>query len=210
MTRGRHANVAALLTLTAELNAFTKFAAMPMRDYGNEAGADNVMSWLAGYPVRHRFHTRLPALESRRVHGGRSARPQGSRCRAHRGRRSVVDDAAGGARSSRPHSPYRDRSKGHAGQPGGPGAFHDGGARHQLDGNGVPHGQGADPAPVGVAFAAWHRRGCAAWHPRRHHDGLTLFFWRAPCGLGPRGIHQPARGCHTRISPRPGTAVSPT
>ena len=49
-TRGKHANVAALLLLTAELNTFTKFAAMPMRDYGNEAGADNVMSWLAGYP----------------------------------------------------------------------------------------------------------------------------------------------------------------
>ncbi|MEP7310050.1 MAG: formylmethanofuran dehydrogenase subunit B [Acidobacteriota bacterium] len=49
-TRGRHANVAALLMLTAELNNFTKFAAIPMRDYGNEAGADNVMSWQAGYP----------------------------------------------------------------------------------------------------------------------------------------------------------------
>ncbi len=32
------------------MNAFTKFVAMPMRDYGNEAGADNVMSWLTGYP----------------------------------------------------------------------------------------------------------------------------------------------------------------
>jgi formylmethanofuran dehydrogenase subunit B len=50
MTRGKHANVAALLTLTAELNDFTKFATIPMRDYGNEAGADNVMSWQAGYP----------------------------------------------------------------------------------------------------------------------------------------------------------------
>ncbi len=50
MTRGKHVNVTALLALTAELNAFTKFAAMPMRDYGNETGADNVMSWLAGYP----------------------------------------------------------------------------------------------------------------------------------------------------------------
>ena len=49
-TRGKHANVAALLMLTAELNNFTKFAAIPMRDYGNEAGADNVMSWQAGYP----------------------------------------------------------------------------------------------------------------------------------------------------------------
>ena len=49
-SRGRHMNVAAVLALTASLNAYTKFVAMPMRDYGNEAGADNVLSWLAGYP----------------------------------------------------------------------------------------------------------------------------------------------------------------
>ena len=50
MTRGKHMNVAAILALTAALNAFTKFTAMPMRDHGNEAGSDNVMSWLTGYP----------------------------------------------------------------------------------------------------------------------------------------------------------------
>jgi formylmethanofuran dehydrogenase subunit B len=49
-TRGKHMNVAAILALTAALNAFTKFVAMPMRDHGNEAGADNVLSWLTGYP----------------------------------------------------------------------------------------------------------------------------------------------------------------
>jgi formylmethanofuran dehydrogenase subunit B len=50
-TRGWHMNVAALHSLTMALNAFTKFAAVPMRDLGNEVGADNVMSWLTGYPV---------------------------------------------------------------------------------------------------------------------------------------------------------------
>lgn len=50
-SRGRHMNVAALHSLTMALNAFTKFAAVPMRDLGNEVGADNVMSWLTGYPV---------------------------------------------------------------------------------------------------------------------------------------------------------------
>jgi len=50
-TRGRHMNVAALHSLTMALNAFTKFAAVPMRDSGNDVGADNVMSWLTGYPV---------------------------------------------------------------------------------------------------------------------------------------------------------------
>jgi formylmethanofuran dehydrogenase subunit B len=50
-TRGRHMNVAALHSLTMALNGFTKFAAVPMRDLGNDVGADNVMSWLTGYPV---------------------------------------------------------------------------------------------------------------------------------------------------------------
>ena len=50
-TRGRHMNVAALHSLTMALNDFTKFAAVPMRDLGNDVGADNVMSWLTGYPV---------------------------------------------------------------------------------------------------------------------------------------------------------------
>jgi formylmethanofuran dehydrogenase subunit B len=50
-TRGWHMNVAALHSLTMALNAFTKFTAVPMRDLGNEVGADNVMSWQTGYPV---------------------------------------------------------------------------------------------------------------------------------------------------------------
>jgi formylmethanofuran dehydrogenase subunit B len=50
-TRGGHMNVAALHSLTMALNEFTKFAAIPMRDLGNDVGADNVMSWLTGYPV---------------------------------------------------------------------------------------------------------------------------------------------------------------
>jgi formylmethanofuran dehydrogenase subunit B len=50
MTRGKHMNVASVLSVAAALNAFTKFVAMPMRDYGNEVGADNVLNCLAGYP----------------------------------------------------------------------------------------------------------------------------------------------------------------
>ena len=59
-TRGRHMNVAALHSLTMALNGFTKFAAIPMRDLGNEAGADNVMSWLTGYPVGVDFRRGYP------------------------------------------------------------------------------------------------------------------------------------------------------
>jgi formylmethanofuran dehydrogenase subunit B len=50
MTRGKHMNSAAALTLVAELNAFTKFVAMPMRGHGNVTGADVVMRWTTGYP----------------------------------------------------------------------------------------------------------------------------------------------------------------
>ena len=39
-----------MLTLAAELNAFTKFVAMPMRGHGNVTGADMVMRWTTGYP----------------------------------------------------------------------------------------------------------------------------------------------------------------
>jgi formylmethanofuran dehydrogenase subunit B len=50
MTRGKHMNSAALLSLAAELNAFTKFVAMPMRGHGNVTGGDVVMRWTTGYP----------------------------------------------------------------------------------------------------------------------------------------------------------------
>ena len=43
MTRGKHMNSAAVLTLVAELNAFTKFVAMPMRGHGNVTGGDVIM-----------------------------------------------------------------------------------------------------------------------------------------------------------------------
>jgi formylmethanofuran dehydrogenase subunit B len=50
MTRGKHMNSAAILALAAELNAFTKFVAMPMRGHGNVTGADVVLRWTTGYP----------------------------------------------------------------------------------------------------------------------------------------------------------------
>jgi formylmethanofuran dehydrogenase subunit B len=50
MTRGKHMNSAAALTLAAELNAFTKFVAMPMRGHGNVTGADVVMRYTTTYP----------------------------------------------------------------------------------------------------------------------------------------------------------------
>ncbi len=50
MTRGKHMNSAAILTLAAELNAYTKFVTMPMRGHGNVTGSDMVMRWTTSYP----------------------------------------------------------------------------------------------------------------------------------------------------------------
>jgi formylmethanofuran dehydrogenase subunit B len=50
MTRGKHLNSEAILALTRDLNAFTCFAAKPMRGHGNVTGADNVVSWQTGFP----------------------------------------------------------------------------------------------------------------------------------------------------------------
>lgn len=50
MTRGKHMNSAAALILAAEMNAFTKFVAMPMRGHGNVTGADVVMRYTLSYP----------------------------------------------------------------------------------------------------------------------------------------------------------------
>src|SRR5882724_4868741 len=50
MTRGKHMNSAGILMLATEMNAFTKFVAMPMRGHGNVTGADVVMRYTTGYP----------------------------------------------------------------------------------------------------------------------------------------------------------------
>ena len=60
MTRGKHMNSAALLTLVAEMNAFTKFVAMPMRGHGNVTGADVIMRWQTGYPFGISFNRGYP------------------------------------------------------------------------------------------------------------------------------------------------------
>ena len=60
MTRGKHMNSAALLTLAAEMNAFTKFVAMPMRGHGNVTGAEVIMRWQTGYPFGITFNRGYP------------------------------------------------------------------------------------------------------------------------------------------------------
>ena len=50
MTRGKHINSEALLALTRDMNAHTRFVCKPNRGHGNVTGADNVVSWRTGYP----------------------------------------------------------------------------------------------------------------------------------------------------------------
>jgi len=50
MTRGKHCNSEAVLALTRDMNAFTRFVAKPNRGHGNVTGADNVVAWRTGYP----------------------------------------------------------------------------------------------------------------------------------------------------------------
>lgn len=60
MTRGKHYNAAAILTLARDLNQHTRFVAKPMRGHGNVTGADNVVSWSTGYPFGVNFGRGYP------------------------------------------------------------------------------------------------------------------------------------------------------
>lgn len=50
MTRGRYVNGEAVLALTRDMNAHTRFVCVPMRGAGNIAGAENVLLWTTGFP----------------------------------------------------------------------------------------------------------------------------------------------------------------
>jgi formylmethanofuran dehydrogenase subunit B len=60
MTRGKHMNASAIMTLGAEMTEFTRFVAMPMRGHGNVTGADVVTTWLTGYPFGVDFTRGFP------------------------------------------------------------------------------------------------------------------------------------------------------
>jgi formylmethanofuran dehydrogenase subunit B len=59
-TRGRDLNVSELFTLVADLNQYTRFSVIPMRGHGNVAGADQVLTWQAGYPFAVSFARGYP------------------------------------------------------------------------------------------------------------------------------------------------------
>jgi formylmethanofuran dehydrogenase subunit B len=60
MSAGKSRNIEAALSLVAELNSKTKFVIMPMRGHFNVAGANNVTTWLTGYPYAIDFTQGFP------------------------------------------------------------------------------------------------------------------------------------------------------
>ncbi|MHA1556338.1 MAG: formylmethanofuran dehydrogenase subunit B [Candidatus Heimdallarchaeota archaeon] len=49
-TKGKYRNVDAALSLVRDLNEHTKFYVMPLRGHYNVTGAQNVITWITGYP----------------------------------------------------------------------------------------------------------------------------------------------------------------
>jgi formylmethanofuran dehydrogenase subunit B len=60
MSRGTTQNVDAALSLTRDLNMYTKFMIMPMRGHFNVTGADTVLTWETGYPYAVDFSMGYP------------------------------------------------------------------------------------------------------------------------------------------------------
>jgi len=60
MSAGKNKNLDAALSLVRELNSKTKFVIMPMRGHFNVNGANNVMTWLTGYPYALDFTQGFP------------------------------------------------------------------------------------------------------------------------------------------------------
>jgi len=60
MTRGKYMNVVAALSLARDLNAFTRFAVIPMRGHGNVGGSEQTLTWQTGYPFGVNFSRGYP------------------------------------------------------------------------------------------------------------------------------------------------------
>ena len=60
MSKSKYMNMDALVCLVRELNAYTKFVALPMRGHYNVTGSCMVSSWLTGYPYAVDFSRGYP------------------------------------------------------------------------------------------------------------------------------------------------------
>lgn len=60
MSKGKNLNIDAALSLVRDLNDHTKFLIMPMRGHFNVCGANEVLTWLTGYPFSLNFSRGYP------------------------------------------------------------------------------------------------------------------------------------------------------
>lgn len=60
MSKGKHMNLDATLSLVRDLNRYTKFVLMPMRGHYNVAGASATSLWQTGYPFAVNFSRGYP------------------------------------------------------------------------------------------------------------------------------------------------------
>ena len=158
MTRGKHMNSAAALTLAAEMNAYTKFVAMPMRGHGNVTGADVVLRYTTAFPFGISLTRGYPRFNPGEYSTIDLLGPRRQRCDARVGRRPRRDDAEAGDRTSEAHADYRARPEGHAHEPPRPRPHHDGRDRHQRARHGVSHGRDPAAAAAGAEIAVPDRR----------------------------------------------------
>ncbi len=61
-SHGSHLDSHALFALVRELNDFTRFVCMRMIGGGNPNGAENVLTWLTGYPFAVNLRADIPAM----------------------------------------------------------------------------------------------------------------------------------------------------
>ncbi|MHA1594936.1 MAG: formylmethanofuran dehydrogenase subunit B [Candidatus Baldrarchaeia archaeon] len=60
MSKGKHRNIDAALSLVRDLNRYTKFVLMPMRGHYNVTGFNTVSTWMTGYPFSVDFSRGYP------------------------------------------------------------------------------------------------------------------------------------------------------
>ncbi len=152
-SRGRFINSEALWALVRDMNAFTRFVALPMRGRGNVTGADNVICWRTGFPFGvnlsrgyPRFnpgeYTATEMLERGEVDAALVVASDPLR-RIERGGPSAAGrDSAGGHRFARYPHDARCRRR-----------LHDRNLRHPHARHRLPDGRSAAPLAAGLQLA---------------------------------------------------------
>ena len=157
MTRGKHLNSEALLSLARDMNAYTRFVAKPMRGHGNVTGADNVVTWQTGYPFGVNMSRGYPRFNP----GEYTSSDTLARGEADAALLIACDPMGNFSQPARERLKsiplHRARSQGHADDPCGNGRVHHRHLRHQHARHRVSHGRRPDCPASGVSLAPSER-----------------------------------------------------